>query len=395
MSDDSIVKKNASRLSVCVVTGTRAEYSLLRNLIHKLNEDSFFELYLLVTGTHLVKRFGYTINEIISDGIPIAKQIDIDLNSDRPTDISNSTAKGLQEFAKAYDEIHPDLILLLGDRYELMSSVLPACFARIPIAHIHGGELTEGLIDEAIRHSITKFSHLHFVAAEEYRRRVIQLGEDPSRVFNVGGMGIDSINSIDLLSKSEVEMSLGLKLLSKSLLITYHPVTLDDEDSLRPMNEMLEALKRVQDTTLIFTMPNADPGNNVIFKLITNFVREKPNSYAFTSLGQKRYLSLLQYIDGVVGNSSSGLLEVPFFKKATINIGDRQKGRLQAHSVINCKPDFDSIAQALNKIYSPTFCMRLSEVESPYGDQGASSKIIRILKSINFRSLIKKSFFDM
>lgn len=380
---------------ICVVTGTRAEYGLLRHLMRSIKKSGVFHLQIVVTGTHLTEKFGFTYKEIEAHGFRIDNKVDLVLTSDTPVGISKSTAIGLAGFAEAFNNLTPDLILLLGDRFEILSAAIAAMFARIPIAHIHGGESTEGLIDESIRHSITKLSHLHFVATNDYKKRVIQLGEHPSTVFNVGGLGVDAINKLKLLGKAELEASLGIKFRKRNLLITFHPVTLEKSTSSKHMKELLHALNGLGDTLLIFTMPNADTDNHVIFKMIEEFVSRHQNAYAFTSLGQLLYFSCIAQIDGVIGNSSSGLTEVPTFRKATINIGDRQKGRAQAKSVINCEPKSSSIRKAIAKIYSPKFKNILSRVINPYGDGGAADKITAILSNKKFSGLIKKKFYDL
>ncbi len=384
-----------SKRKICVITGTRAEYGLLRHLIKLINDSSEFELQLIVTGSHLSKKFGQTYKEIEVDGFIINRKIDLLLVSDTPVGLAKSTSLGLMGFGDAFDSLNPDLILVLGDRFEILSAVIAAMFARIPIAHLHGGELTEGLIDEAIRHSITKFSHLHFVGNEEYRKRVIQLGENPKTVFNVGGLGVDAIRNINLLSKAELESSLGIKFKNKNLLITFHPVTLEKNTSSAQMSELLDALSDLEDTCLIFTMPNADTDSRIIFELIESFVSRNKNAHVFTSLGQLRYLSCIAQVDAVVGNSSSGLAEVPTFKKATINIGDRQKGRLQSNSVINCNPISADIKNAIKKSYMDQFRKILLTAENPYGDGGAAQRIINTLGSVNIDSLIRKEFYDL
>jgi GDP/UDP-N,N'-diacetylbacillosamine 2-epimerase (hydrolysing) len=385
----------ASKRKICVVTGTRAEYGLLRYLIKLINDSDDFELQLIVTGTHLSKKFGETYKEIEADGFNINRKIDLLLVSDTPVALAKSTSLGLMGFGDAFESLNPDLVLVLGDRFEILSAVIAAMFARIPIAHLHGGELTEGLIDEAIRHSITKFSHLHFVGNEEYRTRVIQLGENPQTVFNVGGLGVDAIRNVKLLDKNELEKSLGLKFNNKNLLITFHPVTLEKNTSLAQMSELLDALSDLEDTCLIFTMPNADTDSRIIFELIESFVTKNKNAHVFASLGQLRYLSCIAQVDSVVGNSSSGLAEVPTFKKATINIGDRQKGRIQSESVINCSPISSDIKMAIAKSYTQEFLNSLLYVKNPYGDGGAAERIINTLKPLKFDSLIKKEFYDL
>jgi GDP/UDP-N,N'-diacetylbacillosamine 2-epimerase (hydrolysing) len=273
--------------------------------------------------------------------------------------------------------------------------VAAALIARIPVAHLHGGETTEGAFDEALRHSITKMSHLHFVAAEEYRQRVIQLGEQPERVFLVGGLGIDNIKQMKLLDRAELEASLGFRLGKKNLLITFHPTTLESLTAEDQMVELLAALAELWDTQLVFTMPNADTDGRALIKMVEQFVAQHTNARAYTSLGQLRYLSCIAHVDGVVGNSSSGLAEAPSFRKGTINIGDRQRGRLQAASVINCKPTRRSIATALERLYSSDFQVSLSQVRNPYGEGGASEKVIKTIKHYEIDGVIKKIFYDL
>jgi GDP/UDP-N,N'-diacetylbacillosamine 2-epimerase (hydrolysing) len=380
---------------ICVVTGTRAEYGLLRWVMKGIRRSPELELQLIVTGMHLSPEFGLTVNEIEEDGFQVDRKVEMLLSSDTPVGITKSMGLGMIGFADALEELKPDLMLVLGDRYELLSAAAAAIVARLPIAHLHGGEKTEGAFDEAIRHSITKMSHLHFVAAEEYRRRVIQLGENPERVFNVGGLGIDSILRLKLLSREELEKALGLNFLSRNLLITFHPVTLERNTSAHQMDELFAAISALDDTGLIFTMPNADTEGRSLFKRITSFCESHPNAHAFVSLGQLRYLSCIQYVDGVIGNSSSGLTEVPSFKKGTINIGDRQRGRLRAASVIDCKPNRQEITAAFSRLFSPEFQSKLPAIKNPYGDGGASEAIVQKLVRQPLSSLLKKRFYDL
>jgi len=293
------------------------------------------------------------------------------------------------------NELKPDLILVLGDRFEIFAAVSAALVARIPVAHLHGGETTEGAFDEALRHSITKMAHLHFVAAQEYRQRVIQLGEQPERVFMVGGLGIDNIKRLKLLNRAELEESIGFKLGHKNLLITFHPVTLENSTTEEQMAELLEVLAGLEDTQLIFTMPNADNDGRTLIKMVQQFVALHPNAHAYTSLGQLRYLSCIAQVDGVIGNSSSGLTEVPTFKKGTINIGDRQRGRLQAASVINCEPTRKSIQAAIKMLYAEDFQETLNQVQNPYGDGGASERVVQTIKHCALEGIAKKSFYDL
>lgn len=379
---------------ICVVTGTRAEYGLLYWLMKEIGNDPDLELQLIVTGMHLSPEFGLTYKEIEKEFV-IHKKIEMLLSSDTPVGISKSMGLAQISFAEAYDEMKPDLLILLGDRYEIFSAATAAMIANIPIAHLHGGETTEGAFDESIRHSITKMSHLHFTAAEEYRHRVIQLGENPDHVFNVGGLGIDNIKKLPLLSKSDLETSMNFKLDKKTILVTFHPVTLENSTAKEQFQELLEAVDELQETQIIFTKANSDTDGRIINQMIDEYVnKNKDKSVAFTSLGQLRYLSALQFVNAVVGNSSSGLIEAPSFNIPTINIGDRQKGRLKAKSVLDCKPIKTDIINAFDKINSAEFKKLLMHLENPYGEGGASEKIINILSNISLDGILKKTFFD-
>jgi len=380
---------------ICVVTGTRAEYGLLRWVMECIQQTPGLELQVVATGMHLSPEFGLTYQEIEKDGFHIDRKVEMLLSSDTPSGLAKSMGLGLIGFGDVLQQLQPDLMLVLGDRFELFSAVAAAMVAQIPVAHLHGGESTEGAFDESIRHSITKMSHLHFVAAEEYRQRVIQLGENPKNIFLVGGLGIDNIKKLNLLNRSELENVLNFKLGSKNLLITFHPPTLEKEVSAKQMRELLNALSTLSDTQLIFTMPNADTDSRVIFYLIKQFVADHSNARAYTSLGQLRYLSCIKYVDGVVGNSSSGLIEVPSFAKGTINIGDRQRGRLKAESVLDCEPEQRAIVEALRKLYSKEFQGVLKQVKNPYGDGGASERVVDTLEKVTLESIVKKKFFDL
>ena len=379
---------------VCVVTGTRAEYGLLRWVMQGIKGSSALELQVIATGTHLSPEFGLTQHDIQADEFTIDYKVEMLLSSDTVVGVTKSMGLGIIGFADALQKLKPDVLLILGDRYELLAAASAAMVARIPIAHLHGGETTLGAFDESIRHSLTKMSHLHFVAAEAYRRRVIQLGESPERVFNVGGLGIDNILRMKLLTRDELEHALNFKLGAKNLLITFHPATLDETSSLQ-MEELLAALAEMKDIHFIFTMPNADTGGRNLARQVENFCSRLPHAVAYTSLGQLRYLSCVQHVDGVVGNSSSGLLEVPSFKKGTINVGDRQSGRLRADSVIDCKPERNSILKAIKRLYSYDFQGQLPNVINPYGNGGASEAILNIMETVSFEGLLKKKFYDI
>jgi GDP/UDP-N,N'-diacetylbacillosamine 2-epimerase (hydrolysing) len=381
---------------VCVVTGTRAEYGLLYWLMKGINKAHDLELKIIATGMHLSTEFGLTYKEIEKDGFTINKKVEMILSSDTPSAISKSTGLGLIGISDAYAELQPDIVIVLGDRYELLAASTAALFARIPICHIHGGETTEGAFDEAIRHSITKMAWWHFVAAEEYKKRVVQLGENPNRVFLVGGMGVDGIKRTSLLKKTELEESIGFNLGVKNLLVTYHPVTLEENSTEIQIQELLNSLEKLVDTKIIFTRPNSDTNGRIINEYIDHFVNNNPQrSIAYTSMGQENYLSTLHFVDAVVGNSSSGLLEAPTFKIGTVNIGDRQKGRLKAESVIDCNAKKESITLAIKKVYSRAFQKKLKSVKNPYGESFVSDKIIKILANESIPHELKKEFYDL
>lgn len=380
---------------ICVVTGTRAEYGLLYWLMKEIQADASLELQVIVTGMHLSPEFGLTYKEIEKD-FAINKKIEMLLSSDTSIGISKSMGLAQIAFAEAYDELIPDIVVVLGDRFEIFSAATAAMIARIPIAHIHGGETTEGVFDEAIRHSITKMSHLHFVATEAYRKRVIQLGEAPDKVFNFGAPGLDNILNLHLLAKEEFGNEIGFKLGKKNLLVTFHPVTLEQSTAEEQFQQLLAALDELSETRIIFTKANADTDGRVINTMIDSYVAaNKDKAIAFASLGQLRYLSALRYVDAVVGNSSSGLTEAPSFKIGTINIGDRQRGRIKAASVIDCAPDKSAIIDAIQQLYSPGFRKSLSEVRNPYGEGGSSKKIASVLRTHPLTQLLKKKFNDL
>lgn len=380
---------------ICVITGTRAEYGLLYWLMKAIERDVELQLQVIVTGMHLSPEFGLTYKEVEKE-FNFNKKIEILLSSDTAVGISKSMGLAQISFAEAYEELQPDLVVLLGDRYEIFSAASAAMIARIPIAHLHGGETTEGAFDEAIRHSITKMAYWHFTAAEPYRQRVIQLGESPERVFNVGGLGIENIKRLDLLSKPDFEESIGFKLAERNLLITYHPVTLEMASAKIQFQALLNAVDTLENTHLIFTKANSDTDGRIINQMIDHYVAQNPHkAIAFASLGQLRYLSALQCVDAVVGNSSSGIAEVPSFKKATINIGDRQKGRLKAKSIIDCAPTEQAIKKTLETAFSDAFQAKLSTTVNPYGDGEASTKILPIIKRNIAIQDFKKSFYDL
>jgi len=383
-----------NKRKICVVTGTRAEYGLLYWLMKEISVDNDLALQVVATGMHLSEEFGNTYQQIEKDGFTIDKKVDISLTSDTELAISKSIGLGVFGFADVFNKLQPDLIVVLGDRFEIFSAVSAAMIAKIPVAHLHGGEATEGLIDESIRHSITKMSHLHFVATDEYRNRIIQLGEQPDRVFNFGGLGIDNINKLKLLSKADFESAINFKLGDNNLLITFHPVTLEKSTSRIQFQALLDSISELRNTKIIFTKANCDIDSRVINSMIDDYVAKHENTIAFTSMGQLNYLSALQFMDAVVGNSSSGLIEAPSFKIGTVDIGDRQKGRIKAESVISCLPKKKNIGISLNKLYSKEFQNILDKVENPYGKGGASKEIVNIIKGVNLHNIIKKPFHD-
>ncbi|HTE46551.1 MAG TPA: UDP-N-acetylglucosamine 2-epimerase [Gemmatimonadaceae bacterium] len=380
---------------ICIVTGTRAEYGLLRWVMDGISKRNGLELQIVATGMHLSPEFGLTYRDIESDGFRIDRKVEMLLSSDTPVGLAKSMGLGLVGFGDVFEQLGPDIVVVLGDRFEIFAAAAAAMVARVPIAHLHGGEATEGLIDEPIRHAVTKMAHIHFVAAEEYRRRVIQLGEQPDRVFLVGGLGVDGIKRLPLFDRPALEESLDFRLGARNLLVTFHPLTLERSTSERQMEELLAALDELQDTHLIFTMPNADTDGRVLFDLIRRFVADHDNARAFASLGQLRYLSCVGHVDAVVGNSSSGLAEVPSFGKATVNIGDRQRGRLKAESVIDCPPERTAIRAAIAQVYTEGFQKTVRCAKNPYGDGGASERIVELLATVSLDDIVKKRFYDL
>jgi GDP/UDP-N,N'-diacetylbacillosamine 2-epimerase (hydrolysing) len=360
-----------------------------------IKDEPTLTLQVIATGMHLSPHFGNTYREIEGDGFVIDRKVEILTEDDTPVGIAKSMGNGMIGFANALDELCPDLIVVLGDRFEIFSAVAAALVAQIPVAHIHGGEITEGNFDDSLRHSITKMSHLHFVAAEEYRNRVIQLGESPDRVFNVGGLGVDNIARIDLTSRDELEKELKITFQKQNLLVTFHPVTLEKDSGIKQMTELLNALDSFPEIGLIFTMPNADTGGRWITALIENYVESHSNAVSFKSLGAKWYLSVMAYVSGVIGNSSSGLLEAPSLRVGTVNVGDRQRGRIQAESVISCEPTQREIRDAIMELLSVEFGNKVQKVVSPFGKGGASSKIVNNVMKANLNDINIKKFIDL
>ncbi len=384
-----------NKKKICVITSSRAEYGLLYWIMKHIKVTNNFKLQLIVTGMHLSQEFGLIFKEIKKE-FKVDKKIEILLSSDTSIGVSKSMGLSQISFSEAYEELKPDIILVLGDRYEIFSAAASAMIAKIPIAHIHGGELTQGAFDDSIRHCITKMSHLHFTATKDYKKRVIQLGEDPRKVFNVGGLGVENIKRNKILNKNEFEKSINFRLNIKNILVTFHPVTLENKTSKKQFKELLDAIEKLKDTNIIFTKSNSDTDGRIINKMIDDYVFSNTHkSIAFTSLGQSRYMSALKHVDAVVGNSSSGLLEAPSFKIGTVNIGDRQKGRIKANSVIDCLANKRDIKKAIDKIYSKKFQTLLKNVKNPYSGGKTSKKIVNILKKISVPLSVKKKFYDI
>lgn len=382
---------------ICVATGTRAEYGLLKPLIDKIYHSEDLELQLAVTGMHLSTEFGLTYQEIERDGYPITAKIEMLLSSDTPVGITKSMGLALIGFADYFAMYQPDLVVILGDRYEMLMAASAALVARIPIAHIHGGERTEGAIDDAIRHSITKMSQLHFVTTEEYRKRVIQLGEQPQSVYNVGALGVENVKQVQLLEKEQLEKEIEFAFSEKTVMVTFHPVTLEHMTAEKQFDNLLAVLEKHKELKIIFTKANSDTDGRVINQMIDDFVKANSDRcVAYTSLGQLRYLSALCFCCAVIGNSSSGIIEVPSFKIPTVNIGDRQKGRVCAQSVLTCGNTIPEIQEALNKALSPEFRELLSEITNPYEGENTSRRILEIIaKALQQGIELKKSFYNV
>lgn len=384
------MKKN-----ICIISGSRADYGLLRPLIKKLEKSMFFNLQLVVTGSHTSKIHGNTISEIKEDNFFINDIIKTTITSDSPVAISKLLAKGIDKFTISLNKLKPDLIFILGDRYEIFSACISAFLLNIPIAHHSGGEVTEGAFDDSIRHSITKMAKIHFVSAQEYKKRVIQLGENPKNVHVVGSFGVENFKTIKLLCRGDLEKKINFRFTKKTLLLTFHPETLDLENTISNFTELLAALDLNKEISIIITLPNADTFNLKIIKIINDYIKKRSNVKIFKSLGMYNYLSSLQYVDGVIGNSSSGIAEAPSFKIGTINIGTRQKGRLKASSIIDCSADRNKIHQAIKKLYSKKFQHKLKETVNPYDNGNTSDLVTKILESSFKHINNRKKFFDV
>lgn len=381
-------------MNIFIITTARADFGLLKNLVLEFKKNKIYTK-IIAAGTHFSKDFGNTYDEIKYSKIKLYKKIIINSKFNNSIDISFVISKHLTEITKIFNKSKPDLMIILGDRYEMLSAAIACHISGVPIAHIHGGEVTVGVVDDAFRHCITKMSHIHFVANKIYKNRVVQLGENPKNVFVTGGLGVDSIKNTKLLNKKQIEKKLGINFCKKNIIINFHPETLNKKKSKAQLNELLTALKTLKDTSFIFTGPGADAENIIIKRTLKKFIDKTDNAYYFNSLGQKNYLSILKLVDCMLGNSSSGLLEMPTFKKASINVGIRQKGRIKSLSVIDSKIKKIDIIKSINKTYSKKFIKILKTAKNPYGSQGASKKIVNIIKKYNFKKILEKNFYDL
>ena len=381
---------------ICVVTGSRAEYGLLSGLMRAIQEDKDLQLQVIATNMHLSPEFGLTYREIEKDGFQIDKKVQMLLSSDTPNATTKSVGLATIGFADAYEDLQPDLLVVLGDRFEILAAVSAALFFKIPVAHLHGGEITEGAYDDCIRHAITKMSHLHFTSTEAYRQRVIQLGEQPDRVFYVGAIGVENIKRVPLMSQAKLEESIRFELGKKSLLVTYHPVTLENHTAADQCRNLLEALDEFPDYKIIFTLPNSDTDGRVIIRLINEYVSLHPERCMATpSLGLQRYLSALKCVSAVVGNSSSGIIEVPSFGIPTLDIGNRQKGRIAAESVVHCGNDSRSIIEGMQEVLSDVFRKQVKHVLNPYEKRDTTKNIYKIISTYPLENLRQKKFYDV
>ena len=381
---------------ICVFTGGRAEYGLLKPLLDEIVISHSLELKLLVSGMHLSSEFGLTYKKIEDDGFVCDEKVEMILSSDTTVSICKSMGLGMIGFSEALERIKPDIFVILGDRFETMVAATAALVCRIPVAHIQGGELTFGAIDDQFRHAITKMSLLHFVTTDEYQKRVIQLGEDPDRVFNFGAINVDAMKKIQPLSKLELEKQINFSLGPRTILVTFHPVTLENDTAGNYFSQLLKAIDEIGDLKVIFTKTNADTDGRIINNLIDLYVERNPkNTVAFTSLGQMRYISLLHYISAVVGNSSSGIIETPTFKIPTVNIGDREKGRVLANNVITCKQSIKAIRSAIEKVLSDEFKDSIKDMISPYDKDETAKNIVKTIREYEIPSTTKKEFYDI
>ena len=381
---------------VCIATGTRADWGLLSNIAKVLNSRTDVELQIIATNMHLSPKFGNTYKEIEADGLKINYKVPVETDDDTACGTVKSMSIIMTSFAKAFETLKPDILVILGDRYEMLAVASAATIYRIPIAHIAGGTVSEGAYDENIRHSITKMSHIHLTETEEYRKRVIQLGENPDNVINTGAIGVYNINNIPLLPKEEIEQYIGMKINENTVQVTFHPATLDSTSPEIQCRNLLEALDRHPECNIIFTYPNNDTDGKVIIELLENFVsNNRQRAVIFPSLGMKRFLSLLKYVSGVIGNSSSGIVEVPSMGIPTLDIGIRQKGRLAAGSVIHCGTDVDEIDNGIKTILSPDFKIKARKTSNPYEQKDTLDKIVTAICETPLENILRKPFYDL
>jgi GDP/UDP-N,N'-diacetylbacillosamine 2-epimerase (hydrolysing) len=382
--------------TICIFTSTRAEYGILRLLIQGIQDSPNLTLQILATGMHLSPEFGMTIEEIRADGFEPDETVEMLLSGDTTTAICKSMGLALVGYGEALQRLNPDMVVVLGDRFETFCMAAAAQVCRVPLAHIHGGETTEGAIDEAFRHAITKMSHLHFASCEAYRQRIIQLGEAPNRVFNVGALGVENIHRTQLMDRTELADSIGFSLEKPYFLVTFHPVTLEKATASVQFQALLDALDAFPEYNVIFTKTNSDTDGRIINRQIDDHAEKYPKRcLAVASLGMQRYLSGMKYCTAVIGNSSSGIVEAPSFKVPTVNIGDRQKGRIQAASTLNCLPEAKAIRQTIDRMLSPAFHESLSIISNPYDKPGTCSTIVGVLENMELFGLTKKPFHDV
>ena len=381
---------------ICVVTATRAEYGAMRRVINMISDDKDLELCLVVTGTHLSEKFGYTVREIKEDKIPVKKEIPILDKKDDEQGTIRTMSRALVLFGKAFQELRPDILVVCGDRYELLPVCNAALVCGIPIAHISDGEVTEGVIDDVVRHSVTKMSHLHFPACEEYRRRIIQMGEQPDRVFNYGDIGVENVRKMDFFELSVLEKELHISLAGSFACVTFHPVTIERGEALIQIKELTKALDCFADMQFIFTKANADPEGMIINNYIEQWAEHRENIFLFSSLGAKKYLSLVKHSEMLIGNSSSGIIEAPCFGIPTVNIGQRQKGRLRARSIIDCEPVSEEIISSIKKAKTEEFREIAKNTVNPYEYADTSRLIVDEIKRVTeYKNLLKKRFYDI
>lgn len=386
----------AGKRKICLVTGSRPDYGLLRELMDELLSLDTVQMQLVVTGSHLSQAHGLTIDTIREDGYAVDWTVDMLLASDTPVATSKSLGMGLIGFADAFKALEPDLVVLLGDRYEIWAAASACLIQRIPLVHIHGGEVTAGAFDEAIRHSITKIAHYHFTSTERYRQRVIQLGENPDHVFNVGSLGIDTIKRLELLPREALEKALDFRFGQRNLLVTFHPVTLEEQSGVDQLSELLHGLNHFPDTHVIFTEANADSMGNQLNRMIADYQQAHPDkTVSFKYMGQLRYLSAMRIVDAVVGNSSSGVIEAPVLGTPTINVGKRQSGRIKAASVIDCLPQREAIAAAIDTVFQGGRALTAASEPLPFGSGGAARRMGRLLSELPLNNILMKQFHDL